>query len=197
MQGIFLNGNALLALALTSPVLAVPFGFVGFLAGVSFNAFFVFFPTGRLVPRWMGLILLLDIIYAFFGNLPSPISPFLANWPGWLYGLVTLVLYGAIIFSQLYRYRRVSTPVQRQQTKWVVFGVTVFLGVFIGLLLLSGIPSLFNTLLLNEVWTITLPIASHQLSEELVKVVQETMRPTHVSLWLCKNEQRRKPNIDV
>jgi K+-sensing histidine kinase KdpD len=36
-----------------------------------------------------------------------------------------------------------------------------------------------------------------QLSEELVKVVQETMQPTHVSLWLCKNEQRRKPNIDV
>src|SRR6266567_2194718 len=104
--------------------------------------------------------LLLNIIYAFCGNFPSPISPFNANWPGWLTLPIYLVLYGPIIFSQIYRYRRVSTPTQRQQTKWVVFGVTVFVGVFIGLLLISSIPSLYNSLLLNEVWTLTLPIAS-------------------------------------
>jgi hypothetical protein len=160
MLGITLNGNALLALALTSPALQVPFSLVSFLAGVSFSGFFLFFPTGRLVPRWMGLILLLNIISAFLGNFPSPISPFNANWPGWLTLPMYLVLYGPIIFSQIYRYRRVSTPVQRQQTKWVVFGVTVFVGVFIGLLLISSIPSLYNTLLLNEVWTLTLPVAS-------------------------------------
>jgi hypothetical protein len=160
MLGISLNANALLALELTSPVLAVPLGLVYFLAGVSFSGFFLFFPTGRLVPRWMGLILLLNIIYAFLGNFPSPISPFTANWPGWLTLLVTLVLYGAILFSQIYRYRRVSTPVQRQQTKWVVFGVAVLVGVYIALLLVSFIPSLSNTLLLNEVWTLTLPVAS-------------------------------------
>ena len=55
------------------------------------------------------------------------------NWPGWLILLLYLVLYGAIVFSQMYRYRRVSTPVQRQQTKWVVLGVTAALGVVIGL----------------------------------------------------------------
>jgi hypothetical protein len=160
MLGITLNGNALLALALTSPALPVPFSLVSFLAGVSFSGFFLFFPTGRLVPRWMGLILLLNIISAFLGNFPSPISPFTANWPGWLTLPLYLVLYGPIICSQLYRYRRVSTPVQRQQTKWVVFGVTVLVGVFIGLLLISSIPSLSNSLVLNEVWTLTLPIAS-------------------------------------
>jgi len=156
MLGITLNGNALEALTLTSPILGVPFGLVGFLAGVSFSGFFVFFPTGRLVPRWMGLILLLNIIYAFFGNFPSPISPFNANWPGWLTLPIYLVLYGPIIFSQIYRYRRVSTPAQRQQTKGVIFGVTVVVGVFIGLLVISS----SNTLLLNEVWTLTLPVAS-------------------------------------
>jgi hypothetical protein len=159
MLGITLNGNALIALELTYPVLDVPLGLVFFLQ-VSFGGFFVLFPNGRLVPRWMGLILLLNIIYAFFGNFPSPISPFTANWPGWLTLPIYLVLYGPIIFSQIYRYRRISTPTQRQQTKWVILGVTALVGVFIALLLISSISSLSNTLLLNEVWTLTLPIAS-------------------------------------
>ncbi len=160
MQGVTLTGNSLTALALTSPVLDVPFGLVSFLAGVSFSGFFLFFPNGRLIPRWMGLVLLLDIIYAFLGNFPSPISPFNANVPGWVTVPENLVLYGPIIFSQIYRYRRASTPTQRQQTKWVVFGVTVLIGVFIGLLLISSIQSLYSTLFLNETWTIILPIAS-------------------------------------
>jgi hypothetical protein len=33
-----------------------------------------------------------------------------------------------IVWSQIYRYRRVSTPEQRRQTKWVVFGTTVAIG---------------------------------------------------------------------
>ena len=160
MQGTTLTGNSLIALALTSPVFAVPFGLVSFLAGVSFSAFFLFFPNGRLVPRWMGLVLLLDIIYVCLDNFPSPISPFNANVPGWLNLPENLMFYGAIIFSQIYRYRRVSTHTQRQQTKWVVFGVTVLVGVFLALLLISSIQSLYSTLFLNEAWTLILPIAS-------------------------------------
>src|SRR6266699_2431417 len=130
---VMINGG----LALPSPVLALPYSFVSFLGSASITVFFLLFPNGRLVPRWMGLILLLAIIYAFLNNLPSKGSPFDANWPAWLYVLVILVLFVAIIYSQIYRYRRVSTPVQRQQTKWVVFGATAAIGVAIGILALS------------------------------------------------------------
>src|SRR5207302_1657571 len=91
---------------------------------------------------WMGLILLLSIILEFFNYFPSPTSPFDANWPGGLNLLVFLVPLGAIIVSQIYRYRRVSTPVQRQQTKWIVLGVTAALGVALGFFaIISLIPS--------------------------------------------------------
>jgi hypothetical protein len=36
------------------------------------------------------------------------------------------------LFAQVYRYRRVSTPAQRQQTKWVVLGTVVALAVALG-----------------------------------------------------------------
>src|SRR6266513_771128 len=86
----------------------------------------------------MRLILLLLFIKAFFNDFTSPSSPFDANWPGWLKLLLTLVIYGTIICSQSYRYRRVSTPVQRQQTKWVILGVTAGVVVAIGILAIGS-----------------------------------------------------------
>src|SRR5262249_3913012 len=51
----------------------------------------------------------------------------------------------------------------------------------------AKIVAAFSSTLRNEV---DLPT----LSEHLVAVVQETMQPTHVSLWLCKHEQPSKAN---
>jgi hypothetical protein len=146
------SGNPTFVLALAYPVLAVPFSLVSFLGLTSLLAFFLLFPNGRLVPRPMGLILLLVIIYQFFNSFPSPTSPFDTNWPAWLNLLVYPVIFGAIIVSQIYRYRRVSTPVQRQQTKWVLLGVAAAFGLYIGVLVISLraelIPSYINTLIL-------------------------------------------------
>ena len=130
-------GNTASVLALAYPILALPLKLVDFLGQVSLAVFFLLFPNGRLVPRWMGLILLLDISYTFLNIFPSITSPFNAHWPAWLNWLVILVVFVAIIYSQIYRYRRVSTPVQRQQTKWVALGATAAIGVAIGILALS------------------------------------------------------------
>ena len=153
------SGSPAYALGLVNPVLTWSFSLLDFLWSVSLAVFFLLFPNGRLIPRWMGLFLPYAITYAFFNNFPSPASSFDTNWPIWLYLLVTLIFYGALIFSQIYRYRRVSTPLQRQQTKWIVSGVTAVVGVLIGLLVIAVlIPSIANSLLFNEVWIFIFPV---------------------------------------
>lgn len=135
MFNITSSGNTASPLALAYPLLTLPLSLVNFLGQVSLLAFFLLFPNGRLVPRWTGLILLLAILEQVLSIFPS----ITANWPTWL---VLLVVYGTAIYSQIYRYRRVSTPIQRQQTKWIMLGVAVGVGAVIGILTIGTlIPS--------------------------------------------------------
>lgn len=78
---------------------------------------FCLIPNGRFVPRWTRWLpviwIICNLLFLFFSQLQS--NQFLVNIV-WFTGLACLVI------SLLYRYRIVSTPVQRQQTKWIVFG---------------------------------------------------------------------------
>ena len=82
-----------------------------------------FFPTGHFVPRptrWLAILWLALVLAALF--LPySPAS--LSAWPRWLKILVLLFFSGSGIYAQMYRYEKVSSPVQRQQTKWALLGL--------------------------------------------------------------------------
>ena len=119
----FNTGPTTSALSVTYPALALPVFLVGLLGQVSLWLFFLLFPSGRLVSRWMGLIIPLTIIQAVLFVAP-PASPFSANTtPGWFNGLLALTTDGSIIVSQVYRYRHASAAVERQQTKWVAFAV--------------------------------------------------------------------------
>jgi len=139
--GLTSSANSFNALALAYPFLTLPLSIMSYLGYVSLVGFFLLFPSGRFVPRWAGLILLLAIVNAFLEYFPSLTSPFVENWPAWLvYPLVILVPLVAMIVSQIYRYRRVSTPIQRQQTKWIVLGGTVAIGFVI---LLFSVSSFF------------------------------------------------------
>ena len=92
--------------------------------------FFFLFPDGQFVPRWtawgaLGYVLV-NIIGDLFPNLPSSgVISFFLGLP-----LLALVV-GIGLFSQVYRYIRISSPIQRQQTRWVLFGVIAAVALFI------------------------------------------------------------------
>ncbi len=50
-----------------------------------------------------------------------------------------LLVLGSMVWSQVHRYRRISGPVERQQTKWVIFGLTIAILSFLGF----GLPEVF------------------------------------------------------
>jgi hypothetical protein len=88
---------------------------------------FYVFPDGRFAPRWTRLPAL-AWISLFGSHYVVPGGPFaVANWPPALLAAVITALIGTCLFAQVYRYRRVSGPEERQQTKWVVFGLSLML----------------------------------------------------------------------
>jgi hypothetical protein len=96
---------------------------VTFIGYVAWILFFYLFPSGRFVPRWT---LWLALIYGvgFFGlwNFTTFGPP---SWPSLLFNAAVLVVWCSFPMAQLYRYVYVSDRIQRQQTKWVVFGVAI------------------------------------------------------------------------
>jgi hypothetical protein len=115
----------------TSTVLAspspwqVPNACLSFLASALVVLVFLLFPTGQFVPHWMRWTIVVFLV----GLVPNSFSaPLTLNTPvGRLGILVLLGELATLVVVQLYRYLRVSSPLERQQTKWVVFGLAVFI----------------------------------------------------------------------
>jgi hypothetical protein len=93
---------------------------------------FLLFPSGQFVPRWtrwtLVVSLAVQVPVTFFPDAPFTLT-ILGDSLGYFMLLgETMILVGV----QLYRYRRVSSPLERQQTKWVVFGMALPITVYIG-----------------------------------------------------------------
>jgi hypothetical protein len=99
----------------------VPNDCLSFLFVNLFLLVFSLFPTGQFVPYWMRWIIIVfltpQVPFSFFPDVSTlQIS---AVSLGFLVALCELAI---LVVVQVYRYRRVSSPLERQQTKWVVFG---------------------------------------------------------------------------
>lgn len=118
---------------LTGLIDVVSWGLLGF--------FLSLFPDGRFVPRWSLWYNIAMIVYSLLWDLPIlPAAWHPSNWPLLLFILFQLGPMLLYLGFQIYRYRYVSGPVQRQQAKWLLFGVAVVLCT-IPLGLLSITPS--------------------------------------------------------
>ncbi|HEX5441243.1 MAG TPA: hypothetical protein VFW76_10185 [Ktedonobacterales bacterium] len=131
------------ALAALHPAWWLPVMGLRYLGSACLSFFCYLFPDGRFVPwwtRWVAFAWLLPQLPEFFapGSWPDPL-----RYPPLLQAVGFLGFVLSVVVAQVYRYRRVSTPVQRQQTKWVVFGLAIALSGFLALTFLT--PLLFPT----------------------------------------------------
>lgn len=130
--------------------------------GIGLAVLFLF-PDGHFRPGWTRYLLALWFLYGlswmFYPRLAPLAAPADMRTAEQLWTLaITLTWFGAGLFAQIYRYHRVTDPVQRQQTKWVVFGFSMFMvGMFavsLPVLLVPGIRQpgpLLMTYLLVEI----------------------------------------------
>ena len=130
-------------------------------------AFLFVFPNGRFTPRWTAAIL----IGWFLLLLPPyyfPDSPLNLRHNSTIFGMVFVFVHLSGIAAQIYRYLRVSGSVEKQQTKWVVYGLTLGVGgaLITKLITLTitdpmgnGLPIVFVLNIFAVLWMLLLPIS--------------------------------------
>jgi hypothetical protein len=134
-------GSPLEVLQNEGPVWGPPANILALAGSIGITLFIFMFPDGRFVPRWTVILAVASTVQDFLSYLApgsaldaqdgTSVNALLSIV--WLAGLVTMV--GA----QVYRYRAVSNPVERQQTKWVVLGIATALLSFLALIFLAAI----------------------------------------------------------
>jgi hypothetical protein len=153
----FSNGAIAPVLA-SNTILRIVFLLLFTFGEASLVIFFYLFPSGRFVPRWTRWAALLVAAFwlavVFNPNLPAGPATYLIPF--------FLLSAGA---AQVIRYRRFSTPVEREQTKWVVFGFALTIVILLAYILIgplvpptySDSPVLEN-LVSNSIFTLSLSL---------------------------------------
>jgi signal transduction histidine kinase len=108
---------------------------LGAFGWTSLGLFLYIFPNGHFVPAWTRAWALVWVLLQLPGAL-FPDWPLIGPTPVGL--ALQLAIWASVIYAQIYRYRRVSSSTERQQTKWLVFSVTSTLGLA---LLFSGVAA--------------------------------------------------------
>jgi hypothetical protein len=115
------------ALAGAGPVWSLSGSLVQAIGHLLATLIFLVFPDGRLIPRWSRwLLLLLGAVTVVWVLFPGSIFDFSNPFSLSLAAFFPLMFWRAIgAGAQVYRYLRVATTLQQQQTKWVLSAMTV------------------------------------------------------------------------
>jgi signal transduction histidine kinase len=143
----YITGTAFIALPTSSyiPNMWHELGWLATgLANMSTLLFIVFvllFPNGRIMRRglfWTGIgLTVVRMIAGSFEQEPWGLQ----NWPIAINLISMMLLYGTLLFSQYVRFRYEASAIERQQTKWFVYGLLLSLT---GIVIVSAAPLLFQ-----------------------------------------------------
>jgi hypothetical protein len=148
------------------PAVRAPVQIIWLLAFVLIIVTLYLFPDGRFVPKSTRLLAIAAVVLAVLSpSLPEAMLRLprtqegMSAWHWRAAVLGVLALWCSGLAAQVYRYRHVSGPVERQQAKWVMFT----LGSFMAIIALGVVvPSLF--LDLPDVWFAAVLLASVPLA---------------------------------
>jgi hypothetical protein len=121
------------------PVLQYPAIWLLSLNQVLLFMVFALFPTGHFVPKWLRWLVLVWVVYTLV-DIPFNFTLQQVSWYPAFSFLFFIGFMGILVVAQIYRYRSVSTPAQRQQTKWIVFAIAIIILADVVL----AVPGLFN-----------------------------------------------------
>lgn len=140
LYGVSTTISFLLLLHTPSPF-AFPAKFIEVLSTASVPILAYVFPDGRFVPPWTRRLAIVWSALAVAALFIPAADP--DNWPPVLWALLFLFGLASGLVAQIVRYRSVSAPEQRQQTKWVVLGFAIaILGFTAIVILLFALPLL-------------------------------------------------------
>ena len=118
--------NVMFNVSASPSPLQVPNECLSFLFVTLLPLILALFPGGHFVPRWMRWPVIAFLVVqapAIFYQAVASLNISAVS----IGFLVSIGMCALLVVAQLYRYRRVSSPLERQQTKWVVFGFAVFI----------------------------------------------------------------------
>jgi serine/threonine-protein kinase len=108
--------------------------------------FLYLFPDGRFVPRWTRYATLAWVVLNIYWFTDSDGLFTYVNGQAVLVTrnvVLFAIFLGLGVYAQIYRYKRHSTPVQQQQTRWIVFGV---LATFLAFVVFYSIIQIFPSM---------------------------------------------------
>jgi signal transduction histidine kinase len=140
---------------------------IALIGSVAILAFFFVFPNGLFMPRWTMAIFMGWFVF----QLPRyyfPSSSVILHSDAAIYNVLFTAFFLSGVGAQIYRYIRVSNAVERQQTKWVIYGLTIGMGCYLILRTLSllvsdpmgsGLPVSLGIVIVSSFFILLIPIS--------------------------------------